>query len=92
MPTKTNPGEFDCLAKALPDEPYFVLLARDPVAAVLVEEWGQRRMQAIARGKRPEEDMRQAQEALDLAQAMKAWREANGGKNRTNPPTWRVPR
>jgi hypothetical protein len=31
MGTKSNPGPFDCYAKAEPDEPMFVLLARDPL-------------------------------------------------------------
>lgn len=39
MGTKNNPPKFDCLAKAEPDEPYFVLLGRDPSASLLVEQW-----------------------------------------------------
>lgn len=39
MGTKNNPGKFDCYDAALPDEPMFVLLARDPV----VREWVRRR-------------------------------------------------
>jgi hypothetical protein len=39
MGTKNNPGKFDCLAKAEPDEPFFVLLGRDPQAAHLVSIW-----------------------------------------------------
>lgn len=39
MGTKNDPGEFDCYASALPDEPMFVLLGRDPDAAVLVALW-----------------------------------------------------
>jgi len=42
MGTKSNPGEHDCYAKAEPDEPMFVLLARDPLAANLVREWASR--------------------------------------------------
>lgn len=30
MGTKSNPTQFDCYANALPDEPMFILLARDP--------------------------------------------------------------
>jgi hypothetical protein len=37
--TKNNPGEFDCYAKAEPDEPMFTLLARDPQFANLVRLW-----------------------------------------------------
>lgn len=45
MGTKTNPGRFDCYAKARPDEPLFVLLGRDPLAAELVDAWAERRAQ-----------------------------------------------
>lgn len=43
MGTKQNPGEYDCYEKAEPDEPMFILLARDPVAPVLVRLWCQLR-------------------------------------------------
>lgn len=39
MGTKTNPGKYDCYAKAEQDEPLFVLLARDPLAPSLVRHW-----------------------------------------------------
>lgn len=39
MGTKNNPGEYDCYANAEPDEPMFILLARDPIAPVLVDLW-----------------------------------------------------
>ena len=39
MATKNNPGKFDCYDKAEPDEPMFVLLARDARAPLLVELW-----------------------------------------------------
>lgn len=39
MGTKNDPGEFDCYAKARPDEPLFVLLARDPAAPFVVAFW-----------------------------------------------------
>jgi hypothetical protein len=39
MGTKRNPGAFDCHAAALPDEPLFILLARDPAAPHLVKAW-----------------------------------------------------
>jgi hypothetical protein len=41
-------GKFDCLSKAADDEPVFVLLARDPAAAVLVERWANMRDELIA--------------------------------------------
>lgn len=40
MGTKKNPGQYDCYEAAAPDEPMFVLLGRDPLAAHLVSLWG----------------------------------------------------
>lgn len=37
--TKLKPGKFDCYANALPDEPMFVLLARDRTAPALTKLW-----------------------------------------------------
>lgn len=39
MGTKNDPGRFDCYKAAGPDEPMFVLLARDPTAPSLVRAW-----------------------------------------------------
>lgn len=39
MGTKNSPSIYDCLEKAGPDEPLFILLARDPCAAPLVKAW-----------------------------------------------------
>lgn len=39
MGTKDNPGKFDCYASAAPDEPMFILLARDKHAPTLVWLW-----------------------------------------------------
>jgi hypothetical protein len=39
MSTKSNPGVYNCYAKAEPDEPMFTLLGRDPVASFLVGIW-----------------------------------------------------
>lgn len=39
MGTKNNPGKFDCYEAADPDEPMFVLLARDASAPHLVRLW-----------------------------------------------------
>lgn len=39
MATKLNPGPFDCYAKLAPDEEYFVLRAKDPIAPSLIEIW-----------------------------------------------------
>jgi len=39
MGSKINPGAFDCYANALPDEPMFVLLARDVTAPHVIKKW-----------------------------------------------------
>ncbi len=66
MGTKNNPGAYDCLAAAEPDEPMFILLARDPSAAWLVEAWLALRADDL---RAAESHMRSA--AYDLRQAGK---------------------
>ena len=39
MGTKDAPGEYDCYENAAPDEPMFVLLARDKIAPQIVRDW-----------------------------------------------------
>lgn len=39
MGTKANPGPFDCYAKLEPNEPYFLIMGRDPMGQQLVEMW-----------------------------------------------------
>lgn len=75
MGTKNNPGKFDCYANALPDEPMFVLLARDDRAPLLVEEWAEM-------SERRKTDPAKIAEARDCAAAMRTWRL----KNRPQPP------
>lgn len=71
MGTKNNPGEFDCYENAAPDEPMFVLLARDPLAPMLVEEWAKRRV--ASRG-----PSAKTREAFDCANAMRDWQAVDG--------------
>jgi hypothetical protein len=91
MGTKNNPGRFDCYRAAEPEEPMFVLLARDPLAGFLVSIWSSVRYGDLeAAGvkfdamlnraappylQRP--DVAKASEALDCAMEMFAWRTAN---------------
>lgn len=70
MGTKMNPGKFDCYESAEPDEPMFVLLARDIDAPVLVVLWATFRARAG-------ESTAKVQEALDCANEMRDWREKN---------------
>jgi len=71
MGTKNNPGAYDCYEKAEPDEPMFVLLARDPVAPNCVRAWINH---VRATGDLSEE---KAAEALACADAMEVWRKKN---------------
>lgn len=81
MGTKNDPAPFDCYAAAEPDEPMFVLLARDPDAPGLVEAWAAMRV-ARAIEEHPVDSPEftrhavKANEAKDCAEAMRAWREA----------------
>lgn len=83
MGTKTNPGNFDCYDHALPDEPMFVLLARDPMFNELVKLWARRRGMAIDCGERPQSDSAMVNEAWRCANAGAIWRRDNNGK-------WRI--
>lgn len=78
MGTKNKPGEFDCYANALPDEPTFTLLARDPDFFHLVRKWAKRRSKAIQCGDRPDGDMMMVAE--QCAYEGRDWRKKNNGK------------
>lgn len=86
MSTKRKPGEFDCLDSALPDEPYFVLLARDQQGAGLVLLWAAEREAGIGEGRFPEADRAKVDEARRIADDMKIWRAQNDGLWRQNNP------
>lgn len=77
MGTKSNPAPNDCYAKALPDEPMFVLLARDPDAARVVRFWAGLRARRIDEGTSPKSDEDVVTEALNCANAMRTWRVEN---------------
>jgi hypothetical protein len=77
MGTKNKPGDFDCFGNAEPDEPMFILLARDPAAPELVEAWASRRLAMINDGLKPESDKAMITEARQCAEAMRAWRREN---------------
>jgi len=78
MGTKNKPGTFDCYANAHPDEPMFVLLGRDPLAADLVEEWARRREAACGPSSKVEE-------ARACAASMRKWEE-NGAEGPEGAP------
>lgn len=86
MGTKLKPGAFDCFRNALPDEPMFILLARDPWAPKLVEDWAMYRENMVAAGNRPPTDKAMVTEARTCAHAMGIWRTMNDGRWRTAKP------
>jgi hypothetical protein len=71
MGTKNNPGEYDCYEKAKPDEPMFVLLARDEQAPDLVRTWATNRL--VKEWKPGQEIPGKYTEAMECADAMEAW-------------------
>lgn len=89
MSTKINPGRFNCYAAAMPDEPIFTILARDPAFPATVDFW---RSCRIDFGKnKSDDDLDRLVAAKDEADAAVRWREANlVGPD--GEPTWRAPR
>lgn len=65
---------FSCLDRAMPGEPTFSLLARDPSFGHMVRAWADERERAIDAGDRPADDRQQVQEARDIATAGEKWR------------------
>jgi len=88
MSTKTEPGPFDGMARAEPDEPVFTLRAHDPLSSGLVHEWVDRRRKAIRAAHEREEitdakrelELLQCREAEELAWSMDAWRKGEIAK------------
>lgn len=90
MGTKTNPSAFNCHAAAMPDEPIFTLLGRDPAAPSVIEAWCRQRTKM---GKNDSiEDNARIDEAYDCALAMRKWREDNEDPMGDGVATWRLPR
>lgn len=77
MGTKQTPGEFDCYAAAEHDEPLFVLLARDPLAPLLVNLWAEVRAQLTDHHNNPGEFGKQM-EANRCAASMRVWARQHG--------------
>ncbi len=71
MGTKNNPGQYDCYAHAEDDEPMFVLLARDPLAPILVKLWA-----SMHQLTKPDGLFKRG-EARRCAKSMTAWRNKN---------------
>jgi len=84
MGTRTEPGEYDCYSRALPDEPLFILLGRDQCAPQAVAQWCTAREAMILHKLLPQSDLPMLAEARRSAAAMVEWRRANDG-------AWRRP-
>lgn len=76
MGTKDTPGKFDCYDAAEDDEPMFVLLARDPIAPLLVQLWANMRDLTAS----TPEDMDKIAEAFGCAADMERWLLETRGK------------
>lgn len=103
MAAKNRHNHIDCLAAALPDEEYFVFLARDPAMPALLGMWASLRVGNFAAAAANFEalmtpelvqhylrhpDHAKSQEAVETANRAVEWREANvGGPNGV--PTWK---
>lgn len=80
MGTKNDPGAFDCYEAAEPDEPMFVLLARDPFAPALVDLWAAERTRLageMTSGQDAARTLQKVDEARACAHAMRQWRIEN---------------
>jgi len=88
MGTKTNPGNYDCYAKADPNEPIFTLRGKDPIAPYLVEIWVATRRGEFGKARQLIQDAafdagvlervsddgyHKLDEALDCARSMRDW-------------------
>lgn len=83
MSTKRNPGLYNCYANLLLDEPYFVLMGRDPSAPPLVGSWARNRYDDIVGGARPSTDIGMVDEAHSCTLAMRQW-------HKENDAVWRI--
>ncbi len=81
MGTKNNPGAYDCYAAAAPDEPIFILLARDKLAPILVDLWAALRDQHGCEDHPERDHSQKANEARQCAQAMRNYRANPKGEN-----------
>lgn len=77
MGTKKDPGRHDCYDRAYPDEPLFVLRAKDYSAPDLVRHWAHIRMEKaadIVNESERSHEVDKIVEALRCARQMERWR------------------
>lgn len=86
MSTKNNPGAFRCYEAALPDEPFFTILARDPAGPATLRFWAQQR-EYLGKTETADDRDRIADAQRD-AEEMQTWRSANLDPFGDG-PTWR---
>lgn len=89
MSTKNNPGAFRCYEAALPDEPIFTILGRDPAGPATLEFWAAERKR-IGKTESPD-DRDRIQDANRDALEMVLWRKDNLDPTGDG-PTWKLPR
>lgn len=89
MTTKQTATLDDCYNRAMPDEPYFTLLGRDPDAAEAVRYWVMLRQARIGRGEKPLDDTVGLAEALQCAADMVVWRSEATDPSKHSTPLWR---
>lgn len=75
--TTTTPSKYDCLRKLKPDEPYFLLRAKDRYAPKVIRNWASQVMNDPTASIQSRE---KAAEAYELAGRMEAWQSKNGCK------------
>ena len=90
MANKNHPGPFNCHAAALPDEPIFTLLGRDPAAPETIRDWAFRR-EAMEKNT-TQEDRDRIDEAIHCASDMEKWRDDNIDPTPGGTASWRLPR
>lgn len=79
MGTKNNPGAYDCYKYAYPDEPMFILLARDFTAPAVIKYWCEvrlKRLKLIQHALTPEqieEEENKIEDAVACIGSMNAW-------------------
>lgn len=103
MAAKNRHNAIDCLAAALPDEEYFVLLARDPLAPWVIAIWASMRVGnliaatenfrlmgiATLEWYRLHPDEAKSQEAIATAERCNQWRAANLEAGPGGTPSWK---
>lgn len=90
MPSKQNPGVFDCYKAAMIDEPIFTILGRDPAGPATLRFWAEERGRI---GKIvSEEDRARIGAAIEEATEMLNWRDQFLDADGEGTPLWKMDR